>query len=248
MALGFPILLHLLSTKENGGRIRISAPFSSSDPSLMHLFVLLSAKEMVLLRSGSLFLHLLMSPSVQFQRFHSWHHWFQLVFLCYLYSLFCLISVCDSRVSWTNGALPVPALQGARIQSKSASERRSSPQSPTSHASWEGPFPPTERSNRRQRSSCGNVSLSSSASSPSSKIRHLQFTIFIGDFVDLMLILVGWSRANKKSWMESRRTVTADDVVAALNILNFDNYAQLISRYLERYREVISLYTVLFQL
>lgn len=62
MALGFPIFLHLLSAKENGGRIKISAPFSSSDPSLMHLFVLLSAKDMVLLRSGSLFLHLLMSP------------------------------------------------------------------------------------------------------------------------------------------------------------------------------------------
>ncbi|RWR86420.1 hypothetical protein CKAN_01531800 [Cinnamomum micranthum f. kanehirae] len=90
MALGFPILLHLLSAKENGGRIKIPAPLSSSDPSLMHLFVLLSAKEMV------------------------------------LYKI---------RVSWTNGALPVPALQGARIQSKAASERPSSPQSPTSHAS-----------------------------------------------------------------------------------------------------------------
>lgn len=48
--------------------------------------------------------------------------------------------------------------------------------------------------------------------------------------------------------MENRKTITADDVVAALNVLNFDNYAQLSSRYLERYREVISLYTVLFQL
>ncbi|XXG77382.1 hypothetical protein AAC387_Pa08g1547 [Persea americana] len=54
----------------------------------------------------------------------------------------------------------------------------------------------------------------------------------VSEFIGLITL-----EANKKSWMESRRTVTADDVVAALNILNFDNYAQLISRYLERYRE-----------
>nr|UYC36134.1 OF24903 [Phoebe bournei] len=54
----------------------------------------------------------------------------------------------------------------------------------------------------------------------------------VSEFIGLITL-----EANEKSSMESRRTITADDVVAALNSLNFDNYARLSSRYLERYRE-----------
>lgn len=121
-----------------------------------------------------------------------------------------------------------------------------------------------------RRSSCRNASRSSSASSPESKIRDLQFLCFIGFFfffpISLcnfcavfsfpydfdaisMFVNHGEYRALEisRSNTNNERSIASEDLLSALQGVGLSDYSHALGLYLQRYREVISLFTVLFQ-
>lgn len=58
--------------------------------------------------------------------------------------------------------------------------------------------------------------------------------------MECVIEMIGFvtSEANAKSSQEKRKTVNGDDVLFAFHNLGFDNYAQVLTVFLTRYRDV----------